>query len=112
MVLLINRARQEAVLSSRTWRVVMDPGKGAYRFQKRYGQDFEPAKESPFAAARRDPGIRWGDLDINGESASEEGDVYLYPTGEQDAMRLTLSNGDQRRVVVLEPVGRARVERP
>ncbi|MFA9462051.1 GspH/FimT family protein [Thiohalorhabdus methylotrophus] len=112
MVLLVNRARQEAVLSTRTWRVVLEPEEGSYRFQKRRGQEFDQAKESPFAAVRRDPGLRWEKLVINGAPASGSGEVYLYPSGEQDTFRLTLRNGDKRRTVVLGPVGRARVERP
>ena len=112
LVLLINQARQEAVLSSRTWRVVMDPEKGSYRFQQRYGKEFEGVKEAPFASVRRDPGVEWDELDINGEVASGAGEIYLYPTGEQDSFRLTLRSEDHERTVVLDPVGRARVEAP
>ncbi|KPV40116.1 hypothetical protein AN478_08180 [Thiohalorhabdus denitrificans] len=112
MVLLVNQVRQEAMLSSRTWRVVLDTEERSYRFQVRQGQEFERVKQSPFASVRQDPDIEWAGLSINGEEAAGEGEVYLYPTGEQDAFRLTLGDEDIRRTVVLDPVGRARVERP
>ncbi|MFP4560583.1 MAG: Tfp pilus assembly protein FimT/FimU [Thiohalorhabdus sp.] len=112
MVLLVNQVRQEAMLSSRTWRVVLDTEERSYRFQVREGQDFEKVEQSPFASVRQDPEIEWGALSINGEEANGEGEVYLYPTGEQDAFRLTLEREDTRRTVVLDPVGRARVEGP
>jgi general secretion pathway protein H len=112
MVLLLNRARQEAVLTSRTWRLVLEPGEGSYRFQLRGGREYQGVKTEPFSGAHRPAAVRWADLEINGQRARGGGEVYLYPTGEQDSFRLTLRSGDHRRVVTMGPVGRARVEQP
>lgn len=110
MVLLINQARQEASLTSRVWRVVLDPEEGQMRFQQRSGGDFAGVERSPFRRPRSYPGVRWGALTVNGDRARGVAEVYLYPTGEQDTFRLTLRAGDFDRTVVMDPVGRARVE--
>jgi len=51
-------------------------------------------------------------VEVNGQAAETGGEVYLYPTGEQDTLRLTLRAGKHRRTVVMDPVGKARVESP
>ena len=110
LVLLLNRAQQEAVLSSRTWRIVLEPGEGVYRFQVRGAEAFQAVKAEPFRGAHRPAHVRWADLEINGQGATAGGEVYLYPTGEQDTLRLTLRSGPHRRTVAMDPVGKARVE--
>ena len=111
LVLLTNRARQEATLGMRIWRLVAEPGKGRYYFEKRQGGDFVRPRQSPFAGDRRTPGVEWDQLTINGQRASGGGEVYLYPTGEQDTLDLILRTGERVRAVVMDPVGRARVEK-
>jgi type II secretion system protein H len=110
LVLLLNRAQQEAVLSSRTWRLVLEPGEGVYRFQVRGTEAFQAVKAEPFRGAHRPAHVRWADLEINGQGATAGGEVYLYPTGEQDTLRLTLRAGLHHRTVAMDPVGKARVE--
>ena len=110
MVLLVNRARQEAVLSSRTWRLVLSPAEAAYRFQQQGPDgDFAAVKGDLFGKAHETPGLDWESLTINGQPALEEGYVLLYPTGEQDSFRLTLATGEHSRTVELQVVGRARL---
>lgn len=110
MTLLINHARQEAALSSQVWRLVLEPGAGRFRFHQRTGGDFEPVRRDPLGGKHRTPGIEWGRLTVSGQGAAGSAEVYLYPTGEQDPFRLTLRAGRKERTVVMDPVGRARVE--
>ncbi|MEX2353127.1 MAG: GspH/FimT family pseudopilin, partial [Gammaproteobacteria bacterium] len=110
MVLLINQAQQEAVLSSRVWRIVFDPEADSYHFGRRAGSDFESVSLTPFAGEHVLPTVSLEHLEINGESVSEAAEIYLFPTGEQDAFRLTLSGGDQVYGIVMGPVGPARLE--
>jgi len=111
LILLINRAQQEAKLSGRVWRVVLEPGAGRYRFQERSGDEFRAVGFRPFRDARETPGIRWRRLTVNGQRAQGTASVHLFPTGEQDAFGLILAADDHRRRVVMGPVGRARVAR-
>ncbi|HKL76825.1 MAG TPA: GspH/FimT family pseudopilin [Gammaproteobacteria bacterium] len=110
LVLLVNRAKQEAMLASRTWRLVLEEGGRAYRFQQRAGDGFNAVKAAPFAGEKRLQGVRWANLTINGQNAATGGEVYLFPTGEQDTFRVTLRGGEHTRTVVMDPVGRARLE--
>ncbi len=107
LVLLLNRARQEAALGMTTWRLVAEPGEGRYYFEKRQDDGFTRPKQSPFASVRQTRGLEWRTLGINGQRAVGPGEVYLYPTGEQDALRLTLRSGDRARTVEMAPIGRA-----
>jgi hypothetical protein len=50
-------------------------------------------------------------LEINGEVRADAGEVYLFPTGEQDAFRLIIQGEQQQFVVVMGPVGEAGVEK-
>lgn len=109
LVLLVNRAQQEAALGARVWRLVLDPAEATYRFQRRSGEDFSGVKAAPFAGPHRAAGVSWGELTVNGQPAIKEAVVYLYPTGEQDAFSLTLRAGEHERTVVMDPVGRARL---
>jgi len=112
LVLLLNRAQQEAVLSARTWRLVLDPAAGTYRFQVRGSETFQAVDAEPFRGTHQPANVRWADVEVNGQAAETGGEVYLYPTGEQDTLRLTLRAGKHRRTVVMDPVGKARVESP
>lgn len=110
LTLLVNRARQETSLSSRVWRLQLDPAETRYRFQRRQGEGFAAPERAPFRDWHPTPGLAWPSLTVNGRRAPEGGAVHLYPTGEQDSFRLTLESDGRRRTVALDPVGRARVE--
>jgi len=105
MVLLINQARQEAVLSSKVWKVIFDRDADSYSFGQRNGSEFEQVSDGPFASVRTVPSIDFYDLEINGQQSSAEGSVYLFPTGEQDTFRLVLRAGEQKRIILMGPVG-------
>lgn len=110
--LALNHARQEAMLSSRTWRLVIDPVEKTVRFQQRAGAEFVPLNTPPFAESRLQPGIRMAELTINGRDVTEAGQVYLFPSGEQDAFSLTLLEGERRRTLSMGPLGPAEVRYP
>jgi type II secretion system protein H len=108
MVLLVNRARQEAVLGSRVWRLVLEPGEGRYRFQSRPpGGDFAAPDGDLFGRPHVIDGLDWEKLVINGQPALGEGQVLIFPTGEQDSFRLTLAVEDNTRTVRMQVVGPA-----
>ena len=108
MVLLVNRARQEAVLSSRIWRLVLEPAEGRYRFQKQGADgEFVAPEGGLFGHAYQTEGVGWRELSINGQPALSAGEVMLFPTGEQDSFRLTLGAGERTRTVRLQIVGPA-----
>ena len=109
---IINHARQEAVLTSRTWCLEIDPAENSYRFRQRVGDEFKQVDRAPFTETRLQPNISLHKLEINGQAAVAAGQVYLFPTGEQDAFRLTLQSGDNRRIIVMEPLGLARTQVP
>lgn len=112
LVLLVNRARQEAVLGSRGWRLVLSPAESSYRFQRQAANgEFAVIKEGLFGKTHETPGVSWNDLTVNGQPALEAGEVHLFPTGEQDSFRLTLRAGGESRVIKLDVVGRARLQR-
>ena len=103
MVLLINQARQEAVLSSRIWEILFDREAGVYSFRQLTGTQFKSFADGPFAPVRT-----MSAADINGEPVPATAAVYLFPTGEQDAFRLVLSADGLKSTVVMGPVGPAR----
>ena len=110
--LAINQARQEAMLSSRTWRLMIDPVEKTFRFQQRLGAEFVQLNTPPFTESRLQPGIQLAELTINGQDVSGAGRVYLFPSGEQDAFSLTLIQGERRRTLSLDPLGPAEVLYP
>lgn len=112
LLLRINQARQEAVVSARIWRVVFNMGAGTYHFEQREGARFVMRKEAPLAAAELPAGIRFSTIRINGEQGFSVGRVHLFPTGEQDTLRLTLSDEEQQRIISMGAVGEARPEMP
>ena len=107
MVMLINQARQEAVLSSRIWKVEFDSETDSYSFTQRNGSGFDKSVDGPFSSARSTPSVEFQELLINGEPAAPAGAVYLFPTGEQDTFRLVLRAGEHVGVVAMGPVGPA-----
>lgn len=110
LVLLVNRARQEATLQSRTWRVQLEPAERRYRFQRREEDEFQEVASGPFGPRQAPAAVRWEELRIDGEPTQGTAVVHLYPTGEQDSFRLTLRGPDNQRTVALDAVGRARIE--
>lgn len=110
--LALNQARQEAMLSSRTWRLMIDPAEKIFRFQQRHGAEFVPLNTPPFTESRLQPGIQMAELAINGQDVTEAGQVYLFPSGEQDAFSLTLIEGERRRTLSMGPLGPAEVLYP
>lgn len=110
--MVINHARQEALLSSRPWRLELDPEGGRYHFSQRADNEFAPVATPPFAETRLPPGVSLQELAINGQAAEAVGLVYFSPTGEQDAFRAVLQSGDRRRIIVMGPTGPARTRTP
>ena len=110
--MVVNHARQEALLSSRPWRLELDPEGGRYRFSRRDDNEFAPVVAPPFAETRLPPGVSLRELAINGQAAEAVGLVYFLPTGEQDAFRAVLQSDDRRRVIVMGPTGPARTRTP
>jgi len=111
MVLLINQAQQEAVLTSRVWQIVFDPEDNNYFFQRLAGSEFEDVTLSPFAGKQMTPTVQLDELEINGEVISSASEVYLFPTGEQDAFRLVLKGNDVEYSIAMGPVGPAQLEK-
>ncbi len=111
MVLLINQAREEAVMSSRVWQVVFEPDEQSYRFLQYVGNEFIDVSLQPFAGVQQLENVSLNQLEINGEVRADTGEVYLFPTGEQDAFRLIVQGEQQQFVVVMGPVGEAGVEK-
>lgn len=115
--MIINHARQEVVLSSRTWRLEINPEGNTYRFQEcllreRLGCEFIQISRKPFAETRLQPDISVNGLEIDGQVTAATGQVRFFPTGEQDAFRLTLQSGDSRRVISMGSLGPAGVRVP
>lgn len=109
LCLTINHARQEAALTSRPWRLEIDPVEKIVRFQYRRGAEFVRLNNPPFAETRLQADIEIAELTINGQPVAEAGQVYLFPTGTQDAFSLTLAGGEQRRNLSMGFVGAAEV---
>lgn len=105
MSMIINHARQEAMLSSRTWRLEIDPDENVYRFQQRLEEEFVQVSREPFAESRLHPNISITELEINGQNTLGTGLVYLFPTGEQDTFRLSMQNNDRQRILSLGSLG-------
>jgi len=112
LVLLINQARQESVLSSSLWQVVVDPITDSYYFRKRIGTAYEKIVDGPFVSPRETSPVDFDNLAINGQPLISRGDINLFPTGEQDALRLILRTGKLKREVTMGPVGPAEVKLP
>lgn len=111
MVLLINQAREEAVMSARIWRVQLDPVAHSYRFLQLVGGEFADVSIKPFAGRHHVPEVTLAGLEINGQSLAEAGDVYLFPTGEQDTFRLIVRGDRNEYRIAMGPVGEAELEK-
>ena len=109
LCLTLNHARQEAVLTSRPWRLEVDPAEKTVRFRYRRDEEFIPLNNPPFTETRLPPGIEIAELTINGQPVAGSGQVYLFPTGAQDAFSLTLVEGERRRTLSMGSVGAAEV---
>ncbi len=112
LCLTLNHARQEAALTSRPWRMEIDPVEKTVRFQHRLGAEYVPLNNPPFAQTRLPPGMEIAELTINGQPVADSGQVYLFPTGEQDAFSLTLVEGERGRTLSMGVVGAAEVRHP
>ena len=112
LCLTLNHARQEAVLTSRPWRLEVDPEEKTLHFQHRLGAEFVPLSKPPFAQIRLQPGMEITELTINGQPVTGSGQVYLLPTGGQDAFSLTLTEGERRRTLAMGSLGAAEVRHP
>lgn len=111
MMLLINQAQQEAVMSSRTWLLVLDPEADTYYFQQQAGAGFEDVSLEPFAGRHASPSVDLDGLEINGRPVSgSPGEIYLFPTAEQDHFRVILKGGGAEYVIAMGPIGAARVD--
>lgn len=109
LVMMINQAREESVMSSRIWQVELDPQAHSYRFLIHSGDGFAGVDMRPLAGEHRLGGSSLDRIEINGEPLSEAGQVYLFPTGEQDSFRLIVRGGGNEYAVEMDPVGEARL---
>lgn len=109
--LLLNHARQEAMLTSRPWRLEIDLEENTLRFQQYLGTDFIQVTRAPFSGALLHPETVLNELNINGQPVTESGHVYLFPTGEQDFFDLAFSIGERRRIVSMGQLGAIEVRR-
>jgi len=112
LVLMINMAQQEAIMTSRVWQLVLDVENRNYRFQKLGNLEFEEITTRPLAGEHDISPADFEALEINNQSIRTEiAEVYLYPTGEQDSLRLVLKTEETEYAVAMGPVGPAHLER-
>ena len=109
MVMLINQAREEAVMSARIWQVILDPVDHSFRFLQYAGSEFLDVAVQPFAGKHELTDVTLEKLQINGQFLSVPGEIYLFPTGEQDAFRLVLRGDQGEYLLAMGPVGAAEV---
>ena len=109
--LLLNHARQEAMLTSRPWRLEIDLEENTLRFQQYLGTEFIQVTRAPFSGALLHPETALSELNINGQPVTESGHVYLFPAGEQDFFDLAFSIGERRRIVSMGQLGTIEVRR-
>jgi len=107
MMLLINMAQQESVMTAKIWKVRIDPSTFEYSFLKLENQEFSLINDSPFNGANQILHAKWGELSINAENTSSAADVYLFPTGEHDPFSVKLSTGENHYTVAMGPIGPA-----
>jgi type II secretion system protein H len=111
MVLLLNMAQQESIMTSRVWQLVFDAGENRYRFQQMGGVEFEDVRTAPLAGEHEFMPLTIDNLEINGQPISgKNAQVYLFPTGEQDSLLLVLKTGFEEYQVAMGPVGPAWME--
>jgi type II secretion system protein H len=112
LVLMINMAQQEAIMTSRVWQMVFDTNDMHYRFQQLGNVEFEDITTRPLAGDHNLAPALLDELEINGQLIkTETAELYLYPTGEQDSLRLVLKSDDAKYAIAMGPVGPAELER-
>jgi len=107
LMMLINLAQQEAIMTSRVWQVWFDPDRRGYGFSKQADGGFEPVAESPYTGDHRMESIHWDRLVVNGERVKDRARVNLYPTGEHDPFKLVLVAGGHEKSVSMNALGTA-----
>jgi type II secretion system protein H len=110
LIMMINQAQQESVLTSQIWQVVFDPAADTYEFRRRSGSGFEPVTVEPYSGSFATPGVSMEGLEINGEAIIGTGEIYLFPTGEHDPFHVVLQSEQRAYLVAMDPVGPARLE--
>lgn len=112
LVLMINMAQQEAIMTSRVWQLVVDVENRNYRFQQLGNIEFEEITTRPLAGDHDIAPAIFDELQVNGQRiTSEHAEVYLFPTGEQDSLRLILKSENSELAVAMGPIGPALLER-
>lgn len=110
-VMLVNLARQEAIMSSRVWQLSLEADSGRYGFLRFDGSDFEEVNEAPFNGRHITEAITWKHLRVNAEPVTDRALVHLFPTGEQEDFELELAVKDERQRISLGVTGPALVYR-
>lgn len=105
LMLLVNLAQQEAVMSSRVWKLTFEPEFNRYSFSKWKEQEFELVDNPPFNGAYQMKQADWKDLMVNAEATKETIEVLMFPSGEHDQFSIQLNSGEFQRVVSMGPVG-------
>ncbi len=111
LVMLLNLARQEALLSASVWMLQLDPKTSSYQFMRRSGNEFTSIDEAPFRGKYAMSGINWHELQVNASAVQEASGVYLFPSGEQQPFQLVLAGSSARTTIRLDAIGPARVIR-
>ncbi len=112
LVMMINMAQQEAIMTSRVWQLVVDIENKNYRFQQLGNLEFEEIRTRPLAGNHDIAPAIFDELQVNGQRiTSEQAEIYLFPTGEQDSLRLILKSANSELAVAMGPIGPALLER-
>ena len=107
LVLLINLAQQQAIMSSRPWRVSFAANSRQYQFSKWDGEKFELVEESPYGGVNEMQSAEWGEMNVNAQVADEEIELFLFPSGEHDQFSIQLRLEQFQKLVSMNPVGEA-----
>ncbi|NIN34301.1 MAG: hypothetical protein GTO60_04030 [Gammaproteobacteria bacterium] len=111
LVMLINLAQQEAILSSSILQLELDLEESGYRFVQLRGSDFIEFTTRPLSGTHPLEAVSVQSLEINGRETSDDlAGVFIYPTGEQETFQMVLVAGEERFVVSMGPVGEAWME--
>lgn len=111
LVMLVNLAQQEAILSSSVLQLEFNFEESGYRFTQLRGTDFIEITTSPLQGTHPLEAVNMRSLEINGRDPGEElAGIYLYPTGEQEPFQLELAAGEERYLIGMGPVGEAWLE--
>ena len=107
LVILINLAQQQAIMSSRPWKVTFLTNSRQYHFSKWTGKDFKLVEEPPYGGVNDMQLVAWSDLNVNAQAADEEIELFLFPSGEHDQFSMGLSLEQFQKVVRMDSVGEA-----